>query len=477
MLKSAFILVFLSITVSICAQQRQVLINPTYLGGEKRNYYGNIAPERLDVLWKCHLGEASTRVSGKERIWKGSGWTGQTLLYREGNQLWLIHGGLDHHLRKIDAENGEVAWTYRFPDAIKGTGTLWNYQSGGEDKLMIIQGSRRDTRYSTWYTQNFPLRALDAENGTELWRYPVLRGSSYSVDVDASALICDEHAYIGLESGIGVVFDPHPDRTEVCGNFRVPATLQQFRLYHERDRERQGQNLVTESSPALLGDRIYFTAGSGHVFGYHLKKRSIDWDFFVGTDMDGSPVVTADSCLLISVEKEYNSGYGGVFKLDPAKAPDSACVRWFFPTGNDNSAGALWAGGVIGSPAVNDATRPPWMPPLAGFIGIDGYFYLVRQDLCDTLSVLGPNEEHRYLKPKLAAKRWAGQSISTPLFVGDKIIVAGYSGVLLFRYNPDHSLSLLERRYIGDVESTPFVYNKRIYIGSKDGYLYCLGEK
>ncbi|MDX9778490.1 MAG: PQQ-binding-like beta-propeller repeat protein [bacterium] len=475
--KYRILLFYIALAGCIHAQQRFTLINPTYLGGEKRNYYGNVAPEKLDILWKCDLGRGITRISGKERVWKGSGWTGQVLMYREAGKDWLIHGGLDHHLRKIDAENGTVIWTYEFPDAIKGTGTLWAYESGGEERLLVIQGSRRDTRYNTWYARNYPLRAVDAENGKERWRYPVLRDRSYSVDADASALIYNELVYIGLENGKGVVFDPHPDNTESREDFRVPRTRETFPLYHENDQRRQGQNLVTESSPARLGERIYFTAGSGHVYGYHLEKKEIDWDFFVGTDMDGSPVVTADSCLLISVEKEYNPGFGGVMKIDPSGPADSSCVRWFFPTGNDSGAGALWAGGVIGSPAVNDITRPSRIPPLAGFTGIDGYFYLVRHDLCDTLRVWGPNRQYRYLKPKLLAKRWAGQSISTPLFVGDKIIVASYSGILLFRYDPERGLELLERRDIGDVESTPFVFNKRIYVGSKDGYLYCLGEK
>lgn len=477
MRKITALISFFSFAMLLFAQGPYALINPTFLGGEKRNYYGNKAPEQLDIIWKTRLGEGPTRVGGRERIWRGSGWTGQVLMYRDAQGYWLIHGSLDHHLRKINAETGEIVWEYPFPDAIKGTGTLWAYSDGDTEKLMVIQGSRRNTHHNTWYRENYPLRAVDADSGKELWRYPVRRGASYSVDVDASALILNDLLYIGLENADGVIFYPDPDSAVKKGEFNEPKTLQQFPLYAENDRNRQGYNLVTESSPAHLGERVYFVSGSGHVYGYHLGKRKIDWDFFVGTDMDGSAVVTEDQCLLISVEKEYNGGSGGVFKLDPSKPADPSCVVWFFPTGNDTSKGALWAGGVIGSPAVNDVTRPSGMPALAAFTGIDGYVYVVRHDRCDTLKVPGPNRKYEYFRPELLAKRWAGQSIATPVFVGDKLIVAGYSGISLFRIEKDLNVTRLERRYIGDLESTPFVFDKRIYIGSKDGYLYCLGEK
>jgi len=116
-------------------------------------------------------------------------------------------------------------------------------------------------------------------------------------------------------------------------------------------------------------------------------------------------------------------------------------------------------------------------PYLAGFSAIDGYLYLVEHDRIDTALTWGPNLKHLYPTPKLYASRWIGQSISTPLFVGDRIVAASYSGISLFEIDDKLKLHRLERRYIGGVESTPFVYNKRIYIGSRDGFLYCLGER
>ncbi|MBN2781083.1 MAG: PQQ-binding-like beta-propeller repeat protein [Candidatus Marinimicrobia bacterium] len=450
------------------------LINPTYLGNEQRNYYGNAAPSRLDIIWKTDIGEGRTKVGQAERVWKGSGWTGQPLMLEENGRLFLVHGSLDHRVRKIDALGGEVIWTCEFPDAIKGTGTLWQF--GDRSRTMLIQGSRRGLNASTWSTELYPLRALDIADGSEIWRYHVMRGESFSTDVDGTPLIYRDTVYLGLENGYFVVFDPDPERTVPYKQYFRPKTLEKHPLFNDGDKILHGQNLVTESSPARLGNRLYITAGSGHVYGYDLTTRKIEWDFFVGADMDGSPVVTFDSCILVPVEKEYISGQGGVFKLDPSKPADSSCVVWYFPTGDDATAGSAWKGGVVASPAVNDLTRPENLPHIAGFSAIDGYLYLVEHDSTDTARVWGPNREHRYPKPRLIASRWVGKGISTPLLIGNRIVSASYSGVSLFEFSPEGKVLRLQRRYIGGVESTPFVHNKRIYVGSRDGYLYCLGE-
>lgn len=456
------------------AQTNYTLINPTYLGNEKRNYYGSEAPDKLDIIWKTELGEGLTKIGDKERYWKGSGWTGQPLLIKEDEKLYLIQGSLDHHLKKIDASNGNIMWEYEFPDVIKGTGTLWESPAG---QLMIIQGSRRGPNYSTWSSKLHPLRAVSYENGEEVWRYHLQRGASYSVDVDGTPLIINDTLYLGLENGYFVVFDPDPAVAESYEQYQRPKTLEKHPLFHRDDKNTHGQNLITESSPSKLDDHIYIVSGAGHVYGYNLRSRKIDWDFYIGADMDGSSTVTYDNCLLVSVEKQYIDGQGGVFKLDPSKPADSSCVVWYFPTGNDTTENASWDGGVIGTATVNDLSKSEKTPYLAGFSAIDGYLYLVEHDRIDTALTWGPNLKHLYPTPKLYASRWIGQSISTPLFVGDRIIAASYSGISLFEIDDKLKLHRLERRYIGGVESTPFVYNKRIYIGSRDGFLYCLGER
>ena len=469
-IKYIILLLFLAFTTF--AQQIE-LINATYLGNEKRNYYGETAPDSLNIIWKTPLGKGLTKIGSKERWWKGSGWTGQPLMVKEDGKPYLIHGSLSHFLRKINAETGEIIWEYEFPDAIKGTGTLWNDPDSG---LIILQGSRRGVGYSTWSSNLHPLRAISYKSGKEIWRYHLERGASYSVDVDGTPLILNDTVYVGLENARFVVFDPAVSATKEFKGYKRPVRLEKHSLYDPEDMKAHGQNIITESSPSRIGDHVYISSGAGHVYGYNLKTRKIDWDFFIGADMDGSPTVTYDDCILVSVEKQYIEGQGGVFKLDPSKAADSSCVVWYFPTENDSSENATWEGGVIGTAAVNDLSKADDLPYLAAISAIDGYLYLVEHDHVDTSMVWGPNLKHKYHKPRFIASRWIGQSISTPLMIGRSIVAAGYSGVSLFKFNSKGKLYRVERKYIGGIESTPFVYDGKVYVGSRDGYIYCLGN-
>jgi outer membrane protein assembly factor BamB len=451
----------------------------TFLGNYERNYYGNEAPSRLDIIWEKFLGKGKTLVSPEEgkRTWFGCGWTGQPLLVREDEKYYLIQGAYDHNLKKLDANTGEIIWEYRFDDVIKGTGTLWlnKYAETIDESLVILQGSRRGLQ-KFLYSELIPsFRAISYFYGRELWELNVKRTPSYSRDVDASALIVNDTTYIGLENAIFTVLDPNPDSTITKDGILQPKVYQELPLYDERDIRRHRGNLVIESSPSLLNNHIYISAGSGHVYGYNLKTKEIDWDFYIGADLDGTPVVTEDSCLLVPVEKQYIEGKGGVFKLDPKKS-ESEAVVWYFPTGNVTF--GKWDGGVIGSVGINDRTRPQSHPPLAAFIGIDGYLYVVNYKEIDEEKgkVYGPDNRKTYPLPKLVFKKRIGASISTPIIVEDKLIAAGYGGIHLFEFDENGNFKLLDEKCPGSFEATPIAWGGKIYIGSRNGYLYCFGE-
>ncbi len=454
------------------------VVIPTFLGNETRNYYGNLAPDTLEIIWKHYLGKGITVISRKlgSREWAGAGWTGQPLLVKEDSGLYIIQGAYDHHLKKINAGNGELVWQYKFDDVVKGTGTLWETPDSfpGENRLIILQGSRLgvgnylDTKHIPSY------RAISYFTGRELWRLDVKWTKSYSRDADGSTLMLNDTAYIGLENSLFTVLDPSPYQAKIKDGMLQPKIIRELKLYTDADAIAHKNNVVTESSPCLLDSIIYVASGSGHVFGYSLKERCLVWDFYIGSDIDGSAVVTDDNCLLVSVEKQYIDGPGGLFKLDPSKSPDDAVV-WYFPTGDKEY--ASWEGGIIGSASVNDMYRKENDPALAAFTAIDGYLYVVRHDVLDTTSTgLGPDGVKRFPKPKLVFRYKTGASISTPLLTENRLIAAGYGGIFLFAYDGDLNFKLLDR-FPATFESTPVIHDGRIYIASRNGYFYCLGRK
>lgn len=483
----------------------------TFLGDETRRYYGEgPVPTKLEVIWKAKIGGGTTGGTGKAPAstsgtataptsglvtWYGTGWTGQPALVRENGKLYLLVGGFDHNLRKIDAETGETLWKYEFPDVIKGSPTVFADPSAPGDfgRYTVMVGSRRGFPSSISAPDFAPFRAVDYMTGKELWRLPVPHTKSYSRDADGSGFVLGGKAYVGVESGDMYILDPFS--TESWKSWQKPKALAHQLLLGDSRASSHGGNLVLEASPALIGDRVYVASGSGHVYGMNKETLEVEWDFFTGSDLDGTTVATTDGYLIVEVEKQYIKGHGGVYKLDPSK-PAAESVVWYYPTGDRNFAD--WLGGVIGSSSVNDSYNPGnQMPGLVAFTAIDGNFYVVAKDDLASTTVPGPNLEPNLPTPVMVFKDSIGGAISTPIIVGDRIVACGYDatvhvyqitastdvateGVLLHnKAGVAYKVSIAEAASFkagGTYESTPIVWQGRIYVGARDGYLYCIGD-
>jgi outer membrane protein assembly factor BamB len=446
------------------------IINGTFLGNNCRNYYGDSLGTDLDIIWRAKIGQGKTIcVHDSVETWMGAGWTGQPLMVEEKGNKFLIQGCYDHKLKKINALSGEIIWEYPFDDVIKGTGTL--YFDKEKKDLLIMQGSRIGFNAKSWQKNIFSYRAVSYFSGQEAWRMNVKRGASYSRDVDGSALVLNDTGYIGLENGYFTVFDPRQKNASFIKDSFQTKIISEEKLFNDADKKLHGGELVTESSPCKIGNHLYITSGSGHVYGFNLATKKIDWDFYVGSDLDGSPVVTNDSCLIVTIEKQFIKGRGGAMKIDPSK-PAENCVVWFFPTGDKKVSD--WKGGIIGSAAVSKSKRNSTQ--LCAFVAIDGLLYVVDQNQIDgTELVYGPDSVTQFPKPKIIFQARTGPSISTPLIIGNRIVVAGYGFLKIFEF--DQQYNFTERAsFKGFFESTPFVHRGRVYIASRGGYLYCFGK-
>jgi outer membrane protein assembly factor BamB len=460
----------------------------TFLGNETRRYYGEgPVPETLKLIWKTPIGSGTTGGTASSEgmvTWAGTGWTGQPALVREGGKLYLLVGGFDHNLVKIDAETGKELWSYTFDDVIKGSPTVFRMPDTG--RLAVVCGSRRGFPRSMGDSSIAPVRCVDFETGEELWRMTSPTSKSYSRDADSSPIMVGDTLFIAIETGYFYAVDP--TQTEERDGHKWPVVKAEQLLLGSNPAG-HGGNLVLEASASAIGETVYIASGAGDVYGMSTKDLSIVWDYWIGSDLDGTPVVTEDGYLLQAVEKQYISGQGGVLKLDPRKPPAEATV-WFFPTGNRTFAD--WLGGVIGSVCVNDEYGSGLArPALAAFTAIDGNLYVVSQDETDGTAVTPQGAT--VPKPKLVFKDNVGGGISTPIMVDDYIIQAGYGAavnVYKIDYQAEGGVPLTDRgghqwtvgitkiaSYpAGSFESTPIVWQGRIYVGSRDGSFYCLGD-
>lgn len=444
------------------------LLYPTFLGDEHRNFPGKDPPKKLNILWQKYIGGGKT-VVGKDTVsWFGTGWTGQPTLVKEFDQMYIIIGGFDYKLKKLDAKTGKVAWTYNFDDVVKGSASLIHCKEDLIERVIILQGSRMGFKKLMESKIVPSFRAIDLD-GNELWRLNIKRTLSYSRDVDASALVLDSLIFIGAENGVLYIIDPDPAKATLQDGLLQPRIIKEIELFNAEDAIKHKGNLVIESSPVLCQDRIYVAAGSGHVYGINLETLTIDWDFYIGSDLDGTITVTPDHCLIVPVEKQYIKNCGGILKLDPGRPPQDAVI-WYYPT--EDKKFLRWEGGVIGSASIQDS--------LIAFRAIDGYLYLINHYLIDSHAYTTLNKK-RYRMPKLLFKIYLGTSVSTPLIIGDKLITAGYDcrlKILKIERKGEKIALIPTDSFVaqGFFESTPLVWEKKIYIGCRNGYFYCLGE-
>ena len=472
----------------------------TFLGDETRRLYGlGPPPKHLDLIWRTTIGSGMTSPvgEGKNLPWTGMGWTGQPAILRDNGKLYLMAGGFDRNMHKIELESGRVVWHYAYDDIIKSSPTVIEdpHPADEADKYLVLAGSRRGWPSSYTDPNLAPYRAVSFGTGKEVWRLPVPLTASYSRDVDGSGFCLNNRMFSGVESGWFYKLDPF--KTSAWGSYRTPQIIaQRLLLGDPGDASAHGGNLVLEASPSLLGDTVYISSGAGHVYGMRKSDLKVVWDYRTGSDLDGTPVPTSSGKLLVAVEKQYIQGHGGALMLDPKKSGSKA-VKWFFPTG-DRKLGD-WLGGIIGSVAVND-TYDPWgrRPRLAAFIAIDGNLYVVAQDALGDGTVPGPNLDGPYRTPKLIARFPVGGGISTPIMVDDTIVCAAYDAIVhLYRVkwhaakkgdagalkSPDggwFTVKIKETASFtggGGFESTPVMWKGRVFIGSRDGSLYCLGDR
>lgn len=473
----------------------------TFLGNYGRRFYGlGPAPRRLDVLWRVRLGAGLS--SGKldtdpPSKWAGSGWTGQPNIVVDGGKTYVIASAYDYKLRRIDAQTGEVVWAYQYDDILKSSPSVFQNPSptGPDDKYILVAGSRRGYPYKLDDPQVAPLRALAFGSGEELWRLPVPQTRCYSRDCDGSGFYYDGRFYVGVESGYFYALDPL--KTEAWAEGDSPVIEAQQLLLGDERAKSHGRNLVLESSASALGKNLYIASGAGHVYGLRRSDLGVVWDYYIGSDLDGTPVPTRKGLLLQAVEKQYIKGKGGMLALDPSK-PAAQAAAWYFPTGNRKV--GEWKGGIVGSAAVNDEYNDGGKyPAICAFSAIDGYLYVISQDTMRDQTVAGPNREKGLKTPVQVAKVWNGGAISTPIIVGDALVAASYDQrVHLFHieYAPAEkdddgalpsasgdgtywTVTLEERDQFyaeGAFESTPTMWNGRIYIGCRDGWFYCLGD-
>jgi len=424
-----------------------------FRGNEKRNFYGT-GPifSNYKLKWK-YPNSPMCRESiaqGITKVWCGSGWTGQPVVWSRPDGIKeIIFGAYDGAVHFINAENGEeTRESFQTGDIIKGSVTL------DPDGFPLLYFGSRDNK----------LRILSLEENKieEIWTVDSkdLIGV-YNDDWDGNPVIKNDVLFEGAENGYFYAFKLN--RKIEDGKVSInPKLVFAKRSYTDELMKNIGDNNVSiENSVVFFGDIVYFANSGGRILGLD-TKNVIDgyaqtvFDFWVGDDVDATINIDKDGMLYVAVEDERDNdrsdSLGQIIKLDPKNKENPLVWNVKTQKSSVDNLGGVWATPVLGEKNLFVPTH-------------NGELLVINRETGEVVN-----------KKTLSWHAW-----SSPLIIDEKLIVATCDGkIRIFSvFNEDNPILEYEIKIKSGscIESTPAVIDGEIYVGARDGYFYAFTGK
>lgn len=427
----------------------------TFRGNPTRSWYGTgpVPRTQPQVLWqypgagKPMCGESSEY--GNKKVWCGTGWTGQPAVFERDGRTWVVFGAYDYKIHFVDAATGQdIIPPFPTGDLAKGNVTV-----DPDGYPLVYEGSRDN------YLR---VIAFDGTAPRELWK---INGHTadrkHNDDWDAAPLVLNDYLIEGGENswfhGIKLNRGYAADGTVTVNPklaFRVPGWDQQV----INDLGSKDPNRVSlEASVSVSGDTAWLDSSGGLLQGWDISSLRTGqgqvtrtFRFWTGDDSDSTVVPDDQGYLYVGVEVDRATNrsqqIGQMLKIDPRK-PDDPIVwgvklDFFVDDG-------VWTTPIIDGDVVLWTTKP-------------GYIYAL----------------DRATGAVLWKQKIKGPALSSPVLV-DGVLIQGDGAGVLHAYDlssPRNPPTELWSLALGaNIESTPAVWNGRIYVGTRAGYEYCIG--
>jgi hypothetical protein len=282
--------------------------------------------------------------------------------------------------------------------------------------------------------------------------------TQWNDDWDGSALVLDDYLFEGGENSVFHVVKLNRGYDE-SGMVTVDPELVFFAPgWDDQQLADLGDDEVSiENSVAISGNTVYFGNSGGLIQGWDITGLADGIDptrtfrYWVGEDTDASVVVDDEGMLYIGAEFEKNKErareVGQILKLDPSK-PDDPLV-WSIKD-QDSSPAGVW-----------------------GTAGLHRDIVIVPTNAGDVHGIDRATGEIRWTKD-LPGPTW-----QSPVIVDDVLVMGDCSGVLHGYDVSDTTVDPPELWSVelgGCIESTPAVWNDRIYVGTRGGAFFALGD-
>jgi hypothetical protein len=387
------------------------------------------------------------------RVWCGSGWTGEPAVFERNGVTWVVFGAYDRAVHFVDAATGaDLRPPFPTGDIIKGSVTV------DPDGYPLVYTGSRDNFYR--------VLAIDRNPVQELWSLSAdaVSPTLWNNDWDGSGLVIDDTLFEGGENSqfhvvtlnrAGGTGEADPVSVNPQLIFNTPGWDDQL-LADIGD-----QTVSIENSVAISGNTAYFANSGGLVQGWDIgplrpggagpSAVTRTFRFWTGDDTDASVVIDDEGMLYVASEYERgttrSNEVGQIMKLDPTK-PDDPLV-WSIPDRDANPAG-VWA-----TPAIYGDML--YVPTNGGrLLGVD-----------------------RMTGEIVWTKNLPGPTWQSPVVVDDVLIQGDCNGFLHAydvsdpRVDPPELWTL---ELGGCIESTPAVWKGRIYVGTRAGLFFAIGD-
>ena len=421
-----------------------------FRGNPTRTFYGTgpVSTSPTEV-WRYPDSQmcSTSSAGGESKVWCGMGWTGQPVAYvREDGTTELIFGAYDRAVHFVDGETGLDLRT-KFPtgDIIKGSVSL------DPDGFPLIYFGSRDNQLR--------VVALDRDDPELLWSLNANAVNGiWNNDWDGNPIIVDDIMYEGGENGWFFAIGLNRRYLESGLVDVQPEILFSMPGYDDELIAKSGRNVSIESSVVAFGQRVYFANSGGRVVGLDVSKirsgeAEVVFDYYAGGDIDATMVVDEDGFLYVSiehepsqmkaVERDRNLEVGQLIKLDPYTDGDPRL--WGIDLTSGAADSGLWA-----TPALHE-----------------GLLY-VNTHLGDLIGVDAASGELVWSEP-VGFHSW-----SSPVVIDDTLVVATCTGELRgYSLEDPRSPTRVWTIQVSEscLEATPAVFEGRIYLGSRDGFI------
>ena len=430
----------------------------TFRGNASRSYYGEgPVPMRPKILWRYPASGglcSESSVGSETKVWCGTGWTGQpNVIPQKDGTIEVRFGAYDGHYHFLDGMTGEPLR----PDLVTGDLAKGSATSDPGGYPLYYGGSR----------DNF-LRviALDRRKPTVLWSVNAdtsVPNPVWNNDWDGAPLVIGDYLLEGGENSWFYVIRlnrGYDDKGKVTVDPKIVFTTPGFDS--ELMADLPDDDVSIENSVAFNDGVAYFANSGGLVQGWDISgildggtdaKRV--FRFWTGDDTDASIVIDDEGYLYVGTElQRFNARdaqVGQLMKLDPSKSRNPLVWSVQITERGGDGLGGVWATPAIYGDMLYEATN------YGDLIGVDRMTGKVRW------------------RVHLDGPTW-----SSPVAIDD-VLLEGDCGGTLHAFDISNARKTPPELWSlgigGCIESTPAVWHGMIWVGTRAGGFYGIGDR